>query len=192
MNLNDVICKGRAGAIATVLKSVLALAMLRAMTVEATPPPAGIAPVVFPAGGFSIDGDLMANTPASNAGDWLLSTNSGSGGAVLNAAGAPLNPTTTFHFSDPFNTAGDNTFAGGLKWTDDPNVWKWTTSKASSKTDINNVLLHISTDTNGHTWTMIAADRASSSGDCYIDFEFLQNSLTKNSNGTFSSAGTNR
>src|SRR6266404_4753511 len=185
MNLNDVICKGRAGAIATVLKSVLALAMLRAMTAEATPPPAGIAPVVFPAGGFSIDGDLMANTPASNVGDWLLSSNSGSGGAVLDATGAPLNPATTFHFSDPFNTTSDNSFVGGLKWTDDPNVWQWTTGKASSKTDINNVLFHVSTDTNGHTWVIVAADRYSTSGDSYIDFEFLQHTLTISNNGTF-------
>ena len=90
MNLNHVTCKGRATAIVPALKFVVfGLAMLRALTAEATPPPSGIAPVVFPAGGFSIDGDLLANTPASNAGDWLLSTNAGSGGSVLDAAGVP-------------------------------------------------------------------------------------------------------
>ena len=36
---------------------------------------------------------------------------------------------------------------------------------------------------------MIAADRLSTSGDSYIDFEFLQNTLTRNSDGSFSSAG---
>src|SRR5206468_5965399 len=59
----------------------------------------------------------------------------------------------------------------------------------SGKTDINNVLMHIGTDTNGHTWTIVAADRASTSGDSYIDFEFLQNALTKSNNGAFVSAG---
>src|SRR5438105_738071 len=164
--------------------------LLWSLSAFATPPPAGIAPVISPAGGFAIDGDLLANTPGANTGDWLATTN-GTGGGVLSAAGVPLDPPTTFHFIDAFNSSSDNVFAGGLKWTDDPNVWQWTSGNASSKTDINNVLLHISTDANGHTWTIIAADRASSSGDCYIDFEFLQNSLTKNSNGTFTSTGTN-
>jgi hypothetical protein len=110
---------------------------------------------------------------------------------VLDATGAPLNPATTFHFSDPYNSGADNTFVGGLKWTDDPSTWRWTTGSASSKTDINNVLLHITTDANGHSWLIIAADRASTSGDSYIDFEFLQNNLTINSDGSFSSAGPN-
>src|SRR5439155_1605042 len=64
-----------------------------------------------------------------------------------------------------------------------------TTGKASSKTDINNVLLHVSTDTNGHTWVIVAADRFSTSGDSYIDFEFLQHSLVASNNGTFTSTG---
>jgi hypothetical protein len=153
----------------------------------ATPPPGGVAPLTFPAGGFGIDGDLMANSPLSGAGDWLPGP--GSGGSVLDSSGNPLIPASTFHFIDPFNTTADTTFGGGLKWTDDPNTWSWTSSKPSSKTDINNVLLHMGTDTNGHTWTVIAADRASTSGDSYIDFEFLQNTLTRNSNGTFTSAG---
>src|SRR5439155_8925547 len=108
---------------------------------------------------------------------------------VLDAAGIPLNPTTSFHFVDRYNSSSDNTFAGGLKWTDNPNTWHWTTSKASSKTDINNVLLHVSTDTNGHTWVIVAADRFSTSGDSYIDFEFLQHSLVASNNGTFTSTG---
>src|SRR5262245_6713000 len=62
----------------------------------ATPPPSGVAPVIAPAGGFAIDGDLVANTPAANIGDWLASTN-GTGGGVLTAAGVPLDPTRTFH-----------------------------------------------------------------------------------------------
>ena len=155
----------------------------------AVPPPSGVAPVLVPAGGFGIDGDLFANTPGSGSGDWLPGAG-GTGASVLDASGAPLNPATTFHFIDLYNSTSDNTFTGG-KWTDDPNTWQWTTSKASSKTDINNVLLHVAFDANGHTWLVIAADRFSTSGDSYIDFEFLQNTLTANGDGTFSSAGPN-
>ena len=53
------------------------------------------------------------------------------------------------------------------------------------------MLFHVTTDADGHTWVIVAADRLSTSGDSYIDFEFLQNPLTRNSNGTFSSAGLN-
>src|SRR5204863_799522 len=146
---------------------------------QAVPPPTGVAPILVPSGGFGIDGDLQANTPTAGAGDWLPGP-AGAGGAVLDTNGVPLNPATTFHFIDLYTSGGDNTFQGGLKWTDDPNTWTWTTGSASSKTDITNVLMHIATDANGHSWLIIAADRASANGDSYIDFEFLQNTLTLN------------
>src|SRR5438552_12234245 len=155
----------------------------------ASPPPAGVAPVLQPTGGFSIDGDLIANTPAGGVGDWMTNSISGTGGGVLNSAGLPLNPSVTFHFVDPYSSGSDLVFSGGMKWTDDPNLWRWTTGKPSSKTDINNVLLHLTTDAMGHTWVVIAADRFSTSGDSYIDFEFLQNTLTRTNNGLFVSTG---
>ena len=40
-------------------------------------------------------------------------------------------------------------------------------------------------------WAILAADRLSTAGDSYIDFELLQNLLTLNANGTFTSAGPN-
>jgi hypothetical protein len=166
------------------------LLALWALTAQAVPPPTGLAPVLSPPGGFAIDGNLLANTPDAAAGDWL-SGPGGTGGAVLGANGTPLNPAMTFHFVDPYNTTDDETFGGGLKWTDNPNTWDWTTGKPSGKTDINNVLFHVTTDADGHTWIIVAADRLSTSGDSYIDFEFLQSPLTRNSNGTFSSAGLN-
>ncbi len=152
----------------------------------ASPPSAGVAPVSVPAGGFSIDGDLFANIPDANVGDWI--TNSVSGGGVLNQAGVPLNALTTFHFIDQYN-GNDIIFSGGLKWTDNPTNWSWTVGKANGKTDINNVLLHTATDTNGHSWIAIAADRLSTSGDSYIDFELLQNTLVRTGSGGFLSAG---
>src|SRR5262249_40081386 len=132
-------------------------------SVHADPPPAGVAPVLVPSGGFAIDGDLLANRPGADTGDWLLSTNAGSGGAVLNAAGAPLDPTRTFHFTDLYGSSSDNGFAKG-KWMDNPTTWQWTGSKANGKTDINNVLLHTSNDAEGHSWVIIAADRMTTSG----------------------------
>src|SRR5438876_12106033 len=90
--------------------------LLWSLSAFATPPPSGIAPVISPAGGFAIDGDLMANTPGMNVGDWLGTTN-GSGGGVLSAAGVPLDPTRTFHFVDLYNSGNDTSFVGGRKWT---------------------------------------------------------------------------
>src|SRR5882672_5377499 len=168
------------------IRALIAIGMISGLSALAVPPPTGIAPVLIPAGGFRIEGDLMADAIA---GDWVGTTNPAAG--VLNAAGVPLNPATTFHFVDPFNTTSDNTFVGGLKWTDDPNTWQWTLSKPSSKTDINNVLLHIAADADGHTWSVVAADRASTSGDSYIDFEFLQNPLVLTNGGRFASSGPN-
>jgi large repetitive protein len=174
-----------------ILFATLALALALA-PVNGAPPPAGVAPINLPAGGFGIDGELLPNTPAADVGDWLQAGPAGTGGAVLNLSGVPLNPKTTFHFIDRYgNQGGDLIFAGGLKWTDNPNIWKWTTGKPSSKTEINNALMHIATDAEGHIWVAISADRLSTSGDSYIDFEFLQNTLTRNSNGTFTSAGPN-
>src|SRR5262245_46698550 len=143
-------------------------------------PPGGIAPVLVPPGGLAIDGNLEANLPIAGIGDWT-----GSGG-VLASNGAPLNSLTTIHRIDPFgNSGGDIIFGGGLKWFDNPNTWRWTTGKPSSKTEINNMLFHLGRDIEGHTWVSVAADRANTSGDSYIDFEFLQNFLVRNSDGSF-------
>jgi hypothetical protein len=168
------------------IAAFVAIALLSGLTALAVPPPTGTAPVLIPVGGFGIDGNLVAD---SSGGDWLGGTNAAAG--VLDPAGVPLNPATTFHFVDPFNSSSDNVFVGGLKWTDDPNTWQWTTSKSSSKTDINNVLLHIARDADGHTWSVVAADRYSTSGDSYIDFEFLQNTLVVTNGGKFASSGPN-
>src|SRR5437667_12262632 len=92
--------------------------LIWAMVGRASPPPSGVAPVLQPAGGLRIDGDLVANTPAAGVGDWMLSNNSGAGGAVLNAAGQSLNSTISFHFVDPYSSGSDLVFVGGMKWTD--------------------------------------------------------------------------
>src|SRR2546422_7222795 len=135
-----------------IFRVLLGSLLLLGLAGRASPPPAGTAPISPPAGGFAIDGDVLANTVIPNIGDWVFLTNyPGSGGGVLSAAGVPINPTITLHFVDPYNSSADSTFSGGLKWTDNPNTWTWTTGKPSSKTDINNVLVHLTTDADGHT-----------------------------------------
>src|SRR5438093_6977450 len=152
------------------------------------PPPMGTPLTGTPVGGFAMDGDLQAN---SNTGDWI--PGSGSGGAVLTTGGIPLNPTTTFHLTDGFGAA-ENNFNGGLKVDNDPNVWTWLINPTTGKDDINNALIHISTASDGHRWLVVSADRAKNNGDSYVDFEFLQSSLSITTNadgitGGFTSAG---
>jgi hypothetical protein len=174
--------------IASASCALAAASLFYSSSLEACLLPTGIAPVLVPAGGFRINGLVPANGTGASAGDWL---NGPGGNGVLDAAGNPLNPTTTFHFVDPFNSSTDSSFKGGLKWIDNPNTWRWVQAKPASKTDVNNVLFHVGTDANGHTWIVIAADRLTNSGNAYLDFELLQSSLTKNSDGTFTSKGPN-
>ncbi|MBP6182665.1 hypothetical protein, partial [Flavobacterium sp.] len=143
----------------------------------------GIASVNSPSGGFNVDGTLIAN---STTGDWVDGT--GSGGFILTNSGAPLNVGTTYHLFDPYNISSDNIFGGGLKVTDNPNDWTWVTGTANDKTDMNNALIHLTTDTNGNVWVIFAADRLSNSGNAYVDFEFLQTTMTKTAGGFATSA----
>ncbi|MCX7861525.1 MAG: SprB repeat-containing protein, partial [Bacteroidales bacterium] len=144
-----------------------------------------VVPVVSPTGGFHIDGDLKANTPTSGVGDWLMSP--GTGGFVLTNAGIPLDTLKTILIKDPFNS-NDQIFQSS-KFNDNPNGWNWVIGTANNKSDINNVMLHIATDINNNTWLIVASDRLSTNGTSYIDFEFFQNTLVKNNNGTFTSSG---
>jgi hypothetical protein len=153
----------------------------------------GTAPVNIPAGGFHIEGNLQANTPTGGIGDWLPGL-AGAGGNVLNAGGVPLIAATTFHLTDLYNQ-NENNFSGNIKkFNANPTLWKWTNSPVLGKCDINNALFHFTTSGTGantHTWLIVAADRLSNSGNAYIDFELLQNTLTDNPDGSFSSAGPN-
>src|SRR5262245_25840160 len=78
-------------------------------------PPSGTVPLSVPAGGFGIDGDLQANTPAVGVGDWVPGP-AGSGGSVLDSAGNPISSINTFHLIDAYESAFDDNFAGGDKW----------------------------------------------------------------------------
>ncbi len=148
----------------------------------------GVAPSGAPGGGFEVEGNLEANFPTANTSDWTP-RGIGSGIGVLSAAGVPVNSAKTFHSIDVYKNDTDNVFNSGMKANDNPGNWKWGTAKAPATDDINHGLLHISNDGTGDLWITVAADRADSDGDSFLDFEFLQNTLTLNNNGTFTSAG---
>jgi hypothetical protein len=154
----------------------------------------GLAPVNPPAGGFRIEGDLQADTPNAGEGDWVqCAGGTCSGTHILSSTGAPLDSSTTFHLTDLYNNQLDNIFSKGKVNTNPTDTvnYKWTQSKAVGKCDMNNALIHFTTGTDGHIWVIFSADRLENTGSSYMDFEFLQNTLVKNANGTFSSQGPN-
>src|SRR5262245_20598593 len=80
---------------------------------HADTPPTGTAPVNPPAGGFGIEGNLLANNPTNGVGDWV--TNSAGGGAVLRTNGVPFDTQATIHIVDLYDNNSDNIFSGGKK-----------------------------------------------------------------------------
>jgi hypothetical protein len=142
---------------------------------------AGVAPNGDP-GGFEIDGDLRASASPSPITDWLDTTSvSGIGGLVFDT-GVPKNLVVTSRIVDPANcgSACDDAFSGG-KLNENPSTsWLWQTGASNDKTDMNNNYIHISTSANGHRWMTASSDRYSTNGACYLDFELLQKTLTRN------------
>ncbi len=156
----------------------------------------GVTPTDQPTGGCAIDGDLLARTPttglfSSSNGDFLENPSApGTGGGVFtNPGGLPMDPTTAFHIIDGVNNGDQNIFTQGSAFNDNPGSWHWTTGSTPNKDDMNNALFHFAHDAEGHTWFMGGGDRSDVNGTSYLDFELLQNTLVKNSDGTFTSAG---
>ncbi|MGZ3859957.1 MAG: PKD-like domain-containing protein [Flavisolibacter sp.] len=155
-----------------------------------------VAPVSPPKGQFKIDGALRANVTTAF-GDWIPRVNgtafsSGLDSFVLSSAGVPKDPTTSGLERDLYNTTSDSVFATGSKFNDSIGSLHWATSSAPTKNDINNALYHVASDPSlGDQWAFIAGDRFSTSGTSYIDFEFLQGTLTVNPNGSFTGSGPN-
>ena len=147
-----------------------------------------VAPVLFPNGGFNIDGNLDSDT---SVGDWL-GTRPNSFvfdiypafpfGDALRAS--PVTAVSTFRVIDAYD-GNDDIFQGGGKYTDDPSTWKVNpNAKSGGKGDINNVLLHVGQDNTGDQWVIVASDRLVTTGTSYLDFEFLQKPLTYNNTTT--------
>ncbi|MBH8570866.1 T9SS type A sorting domain-containing protein [Microvirga sp. STS02] len=195
---------------AGVLFAVLLLSP-SAFAQNAVPP--GVAPVPIPnsrptpaTNGFGIDGDLTAyfgdDASYTNAGDWLPNPLTAAGyGGVLSASGtvpATANPKRVIHKTDSYG-ATDDIFSGGSKIDSNPNtVVTWKTGGPNpSKNDINNALVFIEESAvatgpgtlAGDTWVMMAGDRATKEGNSFLAFQFLQKTLVRNTNGSFTSAG---
>ena len=149
---------------------------------------AQIAPTINPAGGFHIDGGLISNTPTDGVGDWIYGPGT-SNGYVLNTDGSSIDSLNTHLIIDSYNTNSDHIFQGS-KFNDDPNAWSWAMGKASSKNDINNAYYHLAKDASNNTWLIVGGDRLSTTGTSYIDFEFLQNTITRDNMKGFVSEGT--
>ncbi|HBS87703.1 MAG TPA: hypothetical protein DEA97_14160, partial [Bacteroidales bacterium] len=144
-----------------------------------------VAPVIEPTGGFHIDGNLINNSPTNGVGDWTY----GSGtNYVFNNSGVAANPVYSSFYIDPYDNSTDLAFQGS-KFNDNPNTWIWSAGKPSGKTDINNAMFHLSNDLNNNTWLIVAGDRYTTTGTSYIDFEFSQNTISRNPAGGFISGG---
>jgi len=145
----------------------------------------GTATVITPTGGFGIDGNLEAD---NGVGDWLQNNNP-QGGFVLYDDATPVNPIMTFHLEDAYAPFVDDVFKGG-KIYDNPNNMQWENQQANGKSDMNHGFLHLTKDVNGNEWAIFSSDRKTATGVSYLDFEFLQKPISQNTNGTFTSLGT--
>lgn len=127
--------------------------------------------------GFKIDGKLRANVP----GDWIPAhlDSTGGGGYAIKNDGEPVDSLTSIHIRELYDSGSDFIFTSGSKFNGDPNGWSWATSKASAKTDIENVLFHYAEDDTGAQWIFISGDRLSTTGTSYFDFEFNQECIIR-------------
>ncbi|TDE49068.1 hypothetical protein E0H99_16165, partial [Flavobacterium sp. GT3P67] len=147
----------------------------------------GIVPVISPKNGSGVDGDAFAHSPAGyeNIGDLFDSQHpTVSGHGVINPlTGELLYPGQTFFLQDRY--INDLTiFTASNKINDNPNTYTWGPGSSPNKNEIQNAGAHfsygdpalggLSTD----LWALFAGDRQVTNGSSYIDFEFLQKSLT--------------
>ena len=155
------------------------------------------APVSPTKGGFKIDGALRANV-TTPAGDWVPRLNgtaftAGIDSFVLDSDGIPEDAITTRLRRDAFNTSADDIFTQGAKFNDYISALHWGTGGAPNKNDIHNGMFHASSNPgpgagSGDQWVFIGGDRLDVSGTSYIDFEFLQGTITVNAS-TFTGSG---
>ncbi|MBP2680844.1 MAG: hypothetical protein H6Q78_707, partial [Candidatus Krumholzibacteriota bacterium] len=156
-----------------------------ALTASAQVPYPGLA------NGFEVDGNLYSNNPGGLVGlgsDWLDGPPGPGVGVFLNS-GVPKDPLATWHFIDLIKSADQDVFGTSTKVTDNPNGFEWKAGSAPQKDDIQNGFVHLTRDATGNHWMVLGGDRRAITGSSYIDFEFLQNPLVMESDGSFSSEG---
>ena len=157
----------------------------------------GTVPVLTPIGGFGVDGDAYANTPTPGIGDWFYSAvYPGTGGGLIDADMHPLYPTMTYFLQDDWGGTDATIFTASNKINDNPSTYTWGPGNVPNKNEMQNLGVHfayadpsISGGVAGDLWCIFAADREVTNGDAYIDFEFLQKSLTMTAGG-FATEGT--
>ena len=159
----------------------------------------GTVPVLTPVGGFGIDGDAYANTPTPGIGDWFNTMYAGSGGSLFNADGTVKDPSMTYFLQDDWGGTDATIFTSSNKINDNPTTYTWGPGNVPNKNEIQNVGAHFAYGNPAlpggvadELWCIFAADRQVVNGDAYIDFEFLQKSLTMTglTSGGFASEGT--
>jgi hypothetical protein len=179
----------------SVIGSCLAMIILTLLASLVNPVFSQLSPVSPPKGGFKIDGYLRANV-TTQGGDWIPRLNSQTFTAsedsfVLSSSGVAKDAITTRLKTDLYNSSSDSIFAQGSKFNDHISALHWSTGTAPDKNDINNGVFHATGDLSGNQWVFIGGDRLAVTGTSYIDFEFLQDSVAVNSNGTFTGYGPN-
>jgi hypothetical protein len=179
----------------SVIGGCLAMMILTLLASLVNPAFSQLSPVSPPKGGFKIDGYLRANV-TTQGGDWVPRLNSQTFTAsedsfVLSSSGVPKDAITTRLKTDLYNSSSDSIFAQGSKFNDHISALHWSTGSAPDKNDINNGVFHATGDLSGNQWVFIGGDRLAVTGTSYIDFEFLQDSVAVNSNGTFTGYGPN-
>lgn len=158
-----------------------------------------ISPVLTPKGGFKIDGQLRANTPGmpveGRAGDWVPQVNgtlftAGIDSFVLQSDGAVKNTVTTALQRDAYNSNQDDIFTQGSKFNDYISALHHGLGGAPNKNDIHNGVFHAAGDnaTPSNQWVFIGGDRLDVAGTSYIDFQFLQGTISTGAS-TFTGSG---
>ena len=191
------------------LSLIFATFLMTNYTVNAQVVYQGTAPVQSPSGGHEVEGNAYSDTPTAGVGDWFYD-GSGTGGGIIGSDGLPLDTTMTTFTRD--GLSGDatepdlTTFIGGAaKVDDDPNTYQWGGGTVPQKNEIQNTGVHFSWGDDtvpgvgvggvpfvgdpNDLWCIFAADRMVTNGNSYIDFEFLQNTLTMDTGGGFTSLG---
>uniref|UniRef100_UPI00356682A3 hypothetical protein n=1 Tax=Lutibacter sp. TaxID=1925666 RepID=UPI00356682A3 len=168
------------------------------------PQKAGNVPVLFPNGGFAVDGDAFARTPNLAVGDWWVNLlNPTPPRSVFDAAGDVVMPlplgTEVIRFTDEYRGDGlddDTTFPGRNKINDNPNTYEVGIGNVTPKDDMQNAVavftngdptlttpLYVATGDSSDIWCLFAADRWRTNGASYNDFEFNQNTMILGANG---------
>ncbi|NGY38544.1 hypothetical protein FQU23_013630, partial [Flavobacterium sp. XN-5] len=173
-----------------VLPILLLAIIMTDTTVHAQGSIRGFVPVLAPKSGSGVDGDAYAHMPAGYeaVGDLFDAQHPDiNGHGVINPfTGELLYPGQTFFLQDRYEN--DLTiFTSSNKINDNPNTYTWGPGNSPNKNEIQNAGAHFSygdpslpggvaTD----LWCLFAGDRQVTTGSSYIDFEFLQKSMTIN------------